>query len=424
VPAVAGRKKGPLRKFAIHSARNIAIIAQSPPRLTLLWGARVAPSVNLLHRHIFKQVVIAAALAVGVFVFVLVLGNVMREVLDRMASGQIDLPMFFYLLVLLIPGVIPYALPLGLLTAVLLVVGRICAQREYTAMRAAGLSLWSLAAPILLAACLGVLLCLFINFDYAPAADAAYKNSLGNYIRENPGNLFQRGADVRQFSGYFIHVGDREGDDLQNIWIWKYDDQNRATDAIHANHGHLDYNSTTQLITLNLQDGFAQSFSGNDPENMLDDSRPGIHFVTLKESFSLNDLYGKQQDVSKLSLMTLGQLLQKRDEPPPNIPHPTAKQMALWRMDVQMQIQRDFASAFSVLSLALLGLPLSLRIGRAESFANLALALGLALAYYFLLFAIGLLRTHPEMRPDLLLWLPNFIFEALGGWLLYRAAKR
>jgi lipopolysaccharide export system permease protein len=93
-------------------------------------------------------------------------------------------------------------------------------------------------------------------------------------------------------------------------------------------------------------------------------------------------------------------------------------------MDVQMQIQRDFAGAFSVLALALVGLPLALRVGRAESSANLALSLGLALIYYFMLFSITLLRTHPELRPDLLLWLPNFTFEALGGWLLYRAAQR
>jgi lipopolysaccharide export system permease protein len=382
--------------------------------------------VNLLHRHIFKQVVVAAALAVSLFVFVLVLGNVMREVLDRLANGQLDVATFFYLLILMIPGVIPYALPLGLLTAVLLVVGRICAQREYTAMRAAGLSLGYLAAPILLAAGLGVLLCLFINCDYAPAADAAVKDSLRNYIRENPGKLFQRGAELRQFSGYYIHVGDRDGDDLKDIWIWKLDSEGRATDAIHANHAHLDFDPKVDkdTVTLVMQDGFAQSFSGSDPENMLDDTRPGSPFTNFNKPFSLNDLFGKNTANTKLSLMTLGDLLKMRNEPPPGNPHPTAKQMALWRMDVQMQIQRDFASAFSVLSLALLGIPLSLRVGRAENFANLALALGLALAYYFLLFTVGLLRTHPEMRPDLLLWLPNFIFEALGGWLLYRAAKR
>jgi lipopolysaccharide export system permease protein len=380
--------------------------------------------VNLLHRYIFRQIAAATLMAVGIFVFVLVLGNVMREVLDRMASGEIDLSMFFYLLALLIPGVVPYALPLGLLTAVLLVVGRLCAQREYTAMRAAGLSLWSLAAPILLFACLGVLFCLFINFDYAPAADRAYKSAVANYLRHNPTRLFQPGVEVHEFPGYVIQVGARDGDELKSIFVYKLDSQGRPTDDIHANRGHLDYDPKTDVITLVLQDGFAQTFNRADPENMLDDTAAATKFDDLTEPMSLTKLLGAPPTFSKLSLQTLGELLTLRDQPPPNNPHPTTKEVNIWRMDVQMQIQRDFAGAFSVLALALVGLPLALRVGRAESSANLALSLGLALIYYFMLFSITLLRTHPELRPDLLLWLPNFTFEALGGWLLYRAAQR
>ncbi len=138
----------------------------------------------------------------------------------------------------------------------------------------------------------------------------------------------------------------------------------------------------------------------------------------------MSDLVPFSSGFTKLSLLTVDELLQRRDEKPPNVANPSPAQTAGWRMDVQMQIQRDFAGAFSVLALALLGLPLSLRVGRAENFVNLAIALGLALVYYFLLFSINLLHTHPELRPDLLLWLPNFIFEGLGLWMLVRAAKR
>ena len=127
--------------------------------------------------------------------------------------------------------------------------------------------------------------------------------------------------------------------------------------------------------------------------------RPAPPFTEVREPLLLTTLLPPAPTFSKLSLLTMSELLERRDEPPPNVPHPTARQTAVWRMDVQMQIQRDFAGAFSILALALLGLPLSLRVGRAESFANLALALGLALLYYFLLFSVSLLRTHPELRP-------------------------
>jgi len=391
--------------------------------------------VNLLHRHIFREIVTATALAVVLFAFVLVLGNVMREVLDLLASGKLDLPMFGYLLLLLIPGVIPYALPLGLLTGVLLVVGRLCAQREYTAMRAAGLSLWSLTAPILLAACVGVILCLFINFYYAPAADHAFKAALGNLARRNPARLFQPGVDVRDFPKFIIHVGRRNGDELEDVSLFQLDDQNRVTLFAHGQRGHVDYDAKTDELALVIQEGEVLHYNSTDPEEMKSLNLGAVVFKQHAGYLSgsehegryglpLSDLVGAPQTFSKLSLLTLGELLQKRDQPPPNITNPTVKDTARWRMDVQMQIQRDFAGAFSVLALGLLGLPLSLRVGRSENFVNLAVALGLALAYYFLLFSISLLRNHPELRPDLLLWLPNFIFEALGGWLLYRAAQK
>ena len=379
---------------------------------------------NLLHRYVFKQIVAATAMAVGLFVFVLVLGNVLREVLDRLANGQIDLPMFGYLLVNYIPGVIPYALPLGLLTAVLLVVGRMCAQREYTAMRAAGLSLWSLAAPIALVACLGTLLCLFINIDYAPAADRAVKDVLANLVHQDPSRIIVPGSYVRDFKGFIIRAGGRDGAKLLDIWIWKLDDQGRAGAFVHGASGHLDYNSATGFFTLVLEGGAEQSYNPADQEYLPNIRNSGLQFSGGSYSLNTDERNGLASGFTKFSLLTVDELLDLRDHYPPNLPKPKPAQLAIWRMSVQMQIQRDFAGAFSVLALALIGLPLSLRIGRSENFINLAVALGLALVYYFLLFSINLLHTHPEFRPDLLLWLPNFIFEGLGIWLLYRAAQR
>jgi lipopolysaccharide export system permease protein len=44
----------------------------------------------------------------------------------------------------------------------------------------------------------------------------------------------------------------------------------------------------------------------------------------------------------------------------------------------------------------------------------------MALSYYFLTVMVGWLDRHPEYRPDLLLWVPNFIFLGVGIWLLRR----
>jgi len=79
--------------------------------------------------------------------------------------------------------------------------------------------------------------------------------------------------------------------------------------------------------------------------------------------------------------------------------------------------------ALAVFSFALIGVPLGIRVSRRETSANLGLALGLVLSYYILTVMVKWLDRHPEYRPDLLLWLPNVIFLALGVWMFRRIEK-
>ena len=58
-----------------------------------------------LNKYILKQVAGAAFLTVALFVFVLVLGNVMKEVVGDLAAGRLSMGFFLYIVALLIPGV-------------------------------------------------------------------------------------------------------------------------------------------------------------------------------------------------------------------------------------------------------------------------------------------------------------------------------
>ena len=107
---------------------------------------------NLLHRHIFKSVLFACATGVALFAFVLMVGNAIKDLMPYLVAGQLKSEMFAELVLLLVPFVVSYALPFGVLAGVLLVLGRLSAEHEVTAMRAAGLSLPWIARPILLLA--------------------------------------------------------------------------------------------------------------------------------------------------------------------------------------------------------------------------------------------------------------------------------
>lgn len=80
--------------------------------------------------------------------------------------------------------------------------------------------------------------------------------------------------------------------------------------------------------------------------------------------------------------------------------------------------------SFSVFSLALLAVPLGVTIQRRETSANLAVALVLSLGFYLLVIVAGWFERKPEWRPDLLVWIPNLLFQGLGIWLFYRSERR
>ena len=68
---------------------------------------------NLLDRYVVKSAFFTCVAAVGVLAFVLITGNIVRDLIGPGLSGQISSAAFVRLVLLLFPFVISYALPMG-----------------------------------------------------------------------------------------------------------------------------------------------------------------------------------------------------------------------------------------------------------------------------------------------------------------------
>jgi lipopolysaccharide export system permease protein len=378
---------------------------------------------NLLHRHVLREILVATGLAMGLFVFVLLMGNAMRDIASLVAAGKLDLVVFLKLMGLLIPYVAAYALPLGMLTGTLMALGRLSSQQEITAMKSAGLSLFQIASPVFLISFVGMVAGVVVNLHYAPQSRSAYKQLMVSAVSENPIGFIEEKRFINEFPGYVIYMGGRDGPLMKDFWIWELDEEKRVKLFLRAAEGELDFNKAENALVLTLRDGTAEQRSDDDPEALSSEPVRSLFFGELPIELPLDQIFGeKNKRRARIKEMTFAQLMQVREQALEKELE-AGEGMSPGRMKVQMHMQKGFAMAFSVFSLAIFGIPLAIQVGRKETYANLAIALVIAMTYYFLIIVVSWLEGNPALRPDILIWLPNIIFQSVGFYLIQKANR-
>ncbi len=381
---------------------------------------------NLLDRHIFISVLFTCAAAVGLFAFVVAMPNIVRELLGPLLAGQISVMGFLRLVGLFLVFAISYALPMGMLTGVLLTLGRLSADSEITAMRASGISVTRIARPVFLLGAICAAAALYINLEASPRARVQFQRELASAIRANPLNFIVPKTFIRDFRGSVLYVGEKNGNELRDIWLWELDEQRRVRRVVRAEAGRIDYDEETNSLIPTLIRAKSEE---RDPENPEDFSKspkaPSVDRaeewrIPLDGYLSRNTYRMKQDWLPYAELRAEQTRLAARPTPSPE----KAGEHRREQMRAELIVQERFNLSLAVLSFALVGVPLGIKISRRETSANLGLALGLVLSYYLLTVVVKWLDRRPELRPDLLIWLPNVAFIALGVWLFSRIDRK
>jgi lipopolysaccharide export system permease protein len=384
--------------------------------------------VSLLDRYIFKSVFFTCAAAVGLFTFIVIVPNVARELLPYVLGGQLPGAVFGKLVLLLLPYAITYALPMGMLTGVLLTLGRLSADSEITAMRAAGISMTRITRPVLVLASLGAVVALYFNFESMPATRVEYYRAFAAAVRSNPLSIVVPKTFIRDFPGYVVYVGEKEGGELRDFWLYELDKDRRVSRVVRAQSGTFDYEEATNSLVLTLSQAQIETRDEKNPENFADAQLVGSFERSEPIKLSLDNFFGRAGAARmKQEWLTYDQLNVARTKlAGQTIPADAAaaEKLGLDRMKLELIYNDKFNTALAVLSLALIGVPLGIKVSRRETSANFAVAVALTLTYYVMTLAVKVLDRYPEVRPDLLLWIPNVVLLTLGLWLLTRIDRR
>jgi len=107
----------------------------------------------VLEKYVFKEVATPFALAMLVMVIIMLIQR-MIQITEWVVNRGVPLLRVFQMVCLMLPFFLTIVTPVALLLATLLVVNRLSADSEITVMKAVGISIARLLAPVLV---LGVL---------------------------------------------------------------------------------------------------------------------------------------------------------------------------------------------------------------------------------------------------------------------------
>ena len=384
-----------------------------------------------LHAYLVRQILASLLITVMVFTFVLLLGNALQQVLPLLVNHQVTFGVVAQMTGLLVPFAWVFALPMGMLTATLLVFGRFSADQELTAVRASGISLLSLISPILLLSLALCALSALVNTEIGPRCRVAYTSMLFNLRMQLTAAQLPEGRFIKDFKGYIFYVDKNRGGELQDVQAWVLKDETNMVTYVRAARGRLEVDAPNRRITVYLYDGKSVTMREGRMEFGAFTELPPQQF----------DIGGRQTAFRPaISDMTSSQLWDelhdmerrlKLSEPSQDL---SAEQLRLRKRElarlagdpttpIRFQIHQQLAFSFACFGFTLVGIPLGIRMHRRETNVGIAVALVLVVVYYSFIMLGKALDTRAEYAPYLIVWLPNFIFQAIGAVLLWRANR-
>ena len=385
--------------------------------------------VKTLHLYLTRQILASLAMTILVFTFVLLVGNVLKDILPLLMSGQVSLGAVATAVGLLVPFAWVFALPMGMLTATLLVFGRFSADQELTAVRASGISLLTLVSPIVF---LSVLLCgvsALINLDLGPRCRVAFTTMRFNFGARLTAALLPEGGFITDRPGYIFYIGKNHAGDLKDVMILMFQNKTNLERTVLAPRGKLVVNTTNKSLEITLFNAKTVDAAG---------------YTGLADEYEVPPLELEPPQKAalkpKIDDMTFSQLwqelrdLERRISLPVSVKNLTPEQLQerkkQWQQQrnelmtpIVFQIHRQAAFSFACFGFTLLGIPLGIRVHRRETNVGIAIALILVALYYSFILVGQALQHRPEFYPYLIVWLPNFLFQGVGAILLWRANR-
>lgn len=369
--------------------------------------------IRVYNRYLLGDFAKSFFVSLFVLTFVMYVGAVVQAI-DYMSRG-ISGPLILKIFVLNIPFTLSFVIPMSLLATVLLHFGRLSADGEITALKACGVSLWQVAAPIVFCAVLLSGLCLYINAELSPRSHFARRQMLRELGEEDPLALLDEGRFVNDFPGMKIYVGKKSDSQLEDIILYQFGEKG-AHAEVRAKSGQVAFNPETRVMDIHLKQVRLTEYDQKNPEDLT--KAKTLSAESYPVVLDLRQMLKKSKTNKKPVDMTFGELVRGIQSVRRVFPDIQEENVPRMRAKMAVAANQRLALALSCFSFTLLGVPLGIRSHRKESSIGIGMALVLLFFFYAFIIVSDALVDRPEWRPDMLPWVPVLACQFIGLLLL------
>ena len=359
-----------------------------------------------MHNKIFKRYILkefTTPFLMGIAgMTVILMSDLLFELMDYLVSRRTPLAVVLKLIWFKLPEIIILTLPVAVLLAVFMSVGRLVKDSEMTVMRTAGISFVSLVTPLIL---LGIVISsmAFLLGDYiVPKANAEFEEVIRRVIFQD--NLPQIEEDVffKGTGNYYFYVRfvDRTNGVMKDVLVYR-------TNYIGLPEIISAKEACYEEKTFILKDGISREFD----EAGFVTSEKKFQKVAINIGQDIDTIFGVQKSTSEMTRKELAEQIAIFSRSGANV------------NELIVDYHRKVSIPLVSLVFVLLGAPLSIKFGKGGTFLGVGLAIGIALIYYVLSALFRTLGIEGIIAPILGAWLPTVFFLTIGVSLLWEVER-
>ena len=366
------------------------------------WRLPLLP--QIVDTYILRNFLFYLALVLASFVSMTEVFNFFELMGDMLRNSNL-VTMLTYLF-FLIPQLVYRLLPISVLMAVLVTLGVLSKQNEVTAFKACGVSLYRLAAPVLIAStlCGGALF--GFNYSYVPAANRrqdALRDQIKGRVTQtylNPNRKWIMGSDSRI---YYYKYFDPTSKVMVDVSIFELDPTTfRLKRQIQAQRAEW----RPALRAWLFEAGWSSDFQGT--RRVV--PRHEFQTITFPELNETPDYFlkeaEKEQQMNFLELQKYIADLQQSG--------------LVDTRKLQVQYHLKFANPLFALIMAMIAVPFGFLVGNRGAMAGIGASIVIAIAYLGIQPLFEKIGDVGLLPPAMAAWSPDVLFSLVGLYLLLR----